>query len=224
MSEDELATERRSIDSEYGEGTFQLLLARYDCDSGDYIVWRRGGEPAILAKDVIRNSFAIRKVAGTALRHPIAFLGHESCYAGHLVQSTALFYESWGMIERDRNLMLVRANRGNGFESRLPSVARWYADTMQVMMEHAALTLFFRHYVWLVVAGVVLIVGLLNRKVELTVPALFSVVYPIAYLIAGPSPLWRYLLPSYVCSWVGILATIAFVAAKPATDSSRPAS
>jgi hypothetical protein len=223
MSESEFATEQRSIDSEFGEGTLQILLERYDCDSGDYIVWRRGGQPPVLSKDVIRNGFAIRKIGSLAMRHPLAFLGHETCYASHLTQFTALDYESWGMVIRDRNLMLVRANRGNGFESRLPSVAAWYADTMQAMMAHPVLTLFFRHYVWLMLAGLVLAVGILNRRVELVVPALFSVFYPIAYLIAGPSPLWRYLLPSYVCSWIGILALAASLV-RPLKTSSRDAS
>ncbi len=219
MSADEFAGEARSIDSEYGVGTLETLLDRYGCDSGDYIVWRRQ-KPPVLAKDVIRTGFAIGLVGHAAVHHPMAFLGHQLCYAAYLTQFTDLDYETWGMVKWDRNLMKVRQSRGTGFDSKLPSVWEWYGDLMTRMMAHPVLTLLFRHYAWLMLSVLVLIVGVLNRRSELIVPALFSLVYPVAFLVAGPSPLWRYLLPSYVFAWVGTLGLLGLLVTRVRGSSS----
>ncbi len=73
---------------------------------------------------------------------------------------------------------------------------------MKFLLGHPVPALIFRHYIFLLFSAFFLGLGLVKRRVEWIVPSLVSLVYLVAYLLAGPAGLWRYLLPSYLGAWV----------------------
>lgn len=217
MSEAELDRERESIDSAYGQGTFDELLERYTCYSSNYIVWNNkggtGGPAVLKSKSLIRTRFAVQKIARTALRHPIGFLEHELCYVGHLSQFADVYYDDWGMLNRSR-MPRMRKKLGMPFDSHLPAVYDAQRAVMESVLDDAIPRLLLRHYLFLLGIILALVVGIRRRSAELIVPAMFALTYPLAFVVAGPSTPWRYLLPTYVIAWILLLALAGDVVAR----------
>ena len=221
MTDTKIERERQSVDRTFGPGTFQGLLDRYVCYSSSFIGWRRDElPPAAQRWAMMKNSFGTAQLARIAVRHPLGLIEHQMCYVAYLTQFAALDYQDWGTIDKNRNLNQLREKMDIPVESRLPWIKDQYSRLMKALLRHPALSLIVRHYVFLIAAAVALVVGLRTRRVELIIPSLFSLVYPVAFVIAGPSTPWRYLLPSYVLSWISILPLASDFVGRGAVDGS----
>ncbi len=211
MSPSEIDMERRSIDGEFGKGVFQKLIQRYDCSSGDYIIFKRDFPPVLRRIPNEKNLFILKKVIRTAIRHPGGYLRHQLCYFGYLSQFSEIGYQSWGVLKADPKYEAGRARLGIPYGSRLPSIKAGYVKLMNILLERPVFSLIFRHYVFLLFSAIFLGLGFFTRKVEWIVPSLVSLVYLSAYLVAGTASLWRYLLPSYLGSWVCLPAIVSHI-------------
>jgi hypothetical protein len=211
MSPSEIERERQSIDGAFGKGVFLKLIQRYDCSSGDYIIYKRDFPPVLgrIPKD--KSFFVLKKVVRTALRHPWAYLEHQLCYLGHLTQFTSLGYQTWGALNDDPVHDAARARLGIPYRSQLPSVKAGYIRLLKSLLGHPVLSLIFRHYIFLLLSAVFLGLGLFRRKIEWIVPSVVSLLNVLAYLMGGPASLWRYLLPSYLGAWVCLPAVVASI-------------
>lgn len=211
MSPAEIDRERRSIDGEFRKGIFQKLIERYDCSTGDYIIYKRAFPPVMKRIPIEKNLFILKKVVGTALRHPGGYFKHQLCYLGHLSQFTGIAYQSWGILKAEPRYESARARLKISYDSKLPSIKAGYVRLMKFLLGHPVPALIFRHYIFLLFSAFFLGLGLVKRKVEWIVPSLVSLVYLLAYLLAGPAGLWRYLLPSYLGAWVCLPTVVASI-------------
>lgn len=208
MTRSQFDREQESIDEEFGDGTFNQLLDGYMCASAGYIVWDINGPAAIGKMPKEQNSFIVSKIVQTAIRHPIGYLTHQACYFAYLLQvpqNLPSSYQSWGVLQQEPHTNEIRTELGIEFKSKLPTIKAWYVNLVNNMINSSLLSLLFRHYVFLFLSGIFLAIGLFTRKIELIIPSLFSVIYPFGYLIIAPANLWRYLLPTYLCSWICLL-------------------
>ena len=212
MDESEITREQRSIEREFGSGTFPKLLDGYMCASAGYIVWDKDVPAAIGKMPKEQNSFIVSKIVQTAIRHPIGYLKHQACYFAYLLQvprKTA--YQSWGVLQEEPNIHEQRTQLGIEFDSKLSTIKTWYINLVNHMLDSPLFSLFFRHYIFLMFSAIFLVFGFFTRRIELIIPSLFSVIYPFGYLIIAPANLWRYLLPSYLCSWICLLVILNYI-------------
>ena len=212
LNESEMIGEQQSIDREFGAGTFPKLLDGYMCASAGYIVWDKDVPAAIGKIPKEQNSFIVSKIVQTAIRHPIGYLTHQACYFAYLLQvpqNLPSSYQSWGVLREEPNVDEQRAQMGIEFESKLPTVKTWYVNLVNYLIDRQLFSLLFRHYIFLFLSAIFLVIGLITRKIELIIPSLFSVLYPFGYLIIAPANLWRYLLPSYLCAWICLLVVVS---------------
>ena len=208
MTPSELKDEEMSIDREFGDGVFQKLIEGYSCRSGDYIIFDRHVPRVLKRIRRDQNGFILKKVVLTAFRHPLGYFKHQLCYLGKLGQFNEIRYQTWGIIKKEPRYDAIRASFGLDFRSRLPSVRAGYISLMNASLESPLFSLLYRHYVFLILSIVFLGIGIKTRRPEWVIPSLFSLVYPIGYLLAGTADLWRYLLVSYLGSWVCLLAVM----------------
>jgi hypothetical protein len=211
MDESEINREKQSIEQEFGSGTFQKLLDGYSCASAGYIVWDRDVPAAIGKIPKEQNSFIVSKIVQTAFRHPIGYLKHQGCYFAYLLQvqrNISSSYKIWGVLQEKPNINEQRTQLGIEFKSKLPSVKVWHNNLVNNILDSQIFSLLVRHYIFLSFSAIFLVVGFFTRKIELIIPSLFSLIYPFGYLIVAPDNLWRYLLPSYLCSWICLLVVL----------------
>ena len=211
MSPEEIERERQAIDREFGKGVFQKLIERYDCSSGDYIIYNRDYPRVMRGIPREKNFFVLKKVVQTALRHPFSYLRHQVCYFGYLVQFSELGYQSWGVLKEDPQIEAGRARLGIAYNTHLRPIKSGYVRLMNTILEGPVLSLIVRHYVFLFFSAIILGVGFALRKTEWIIPSLFSFVYVSAYLLAGPAELWRYLLLPYLAAWACLPGFVSFV-------------
>jgi hypothetical protein len=211
MSPSEINMERQSIDSEFGKGVFRKLIQRYDCSSGDYIVYKRDYPPVLRRIPNEKNLFILKKVVQTALRHPGGYFKHQACYFGYLSQFSEIAYQSWGVLKEDPRYEASRAKLRISYSTQLPSIKAGYIKLMNILLRRPVFSLIFRHYIFILFSVLFLGLGFFTRKVEWIIPSLVSLVYVLAYLLAGPAGLWRYLLPSYLASWVCLPAVVSSI-------------
>ncbi len=211
MSPEEIDRERQSIDHEFGKGVFEKLIQRYDCSSGDYIIYNRDYPRVLRSIPRKKNSFILKKVVQTAVRHPVGYLKHQVCYFGYLVQFSELGYQSWGVLKEDPRYEAGRGRLGIAYNTQLPSIKAGYIRLMKTTLESPVLSLILRHYVFVFFSALILGVGFSHRKMEWIIPSLFSLVYVSAYLLAGPAGLWRYLLLPYLATWACLPSFVSFV-------------
>ena len=207
MKSSEFLAEKISIDQEFGTGTFQKLLNGYVCHSGDYIVWDLH-LPAVIGQLSGNKKFIVGKAIQTAIRHPLGYLKHQGCYFAALSQFSMLQYQSWGILDLDKHFFKDerRTQLGIEYKSKLPLIEARYRELVNTLLKNPKLSLFFRHYIFLIILSISLILGLLYKRVELLLISLVGLVYPLGYLIVSPAALWRYLLPTYLCSWICLIA------------------
>ena len=208
MTPSELRDEERSIDGEFGDGVFQKLIQGYNCRSGDYIIIDRHVPRVLSRMPKGKGGFILRKVVRTAFRHPLGYLKHQLCYFGKLSQFSEIRYQTWGVIKNEPKYDAIRASFGFDFESRLPSVRAGYIRLMNALLESPLFSLLYRHYIFLIFSIAFLGIGIKTRRMEWVVPSLFILIYPIGYLLAGTADLWRYLLISYLGSWICLLGVM----------------
>ncbi|MDJ0632058.1 MAG: hypothetical protein QNJ34_02595 [Xenococcaceae cyanobacterium MO_188.B29] len=211
MDESEIDREKLSIEQEFGTGTWQRLLDGYSCFSAGYIVWGNVGKgvPAAIGEvPKEQNSFIVSKIVQTAFRHPLGYLKHQGCYFAYLLQvqrKISSSYKIWGVFQSNPNIKEQRTQLGIEFQSKLPSIKAWQINLVNNILDSPILSFLFRHYVFLGFSAIFLIVGFSTHRIELIIPSLFSLIYPFGYLIVAPDNLWRYLFPSYLCSWICLL-------------------
>jgi hypothetical protein len=209
MTSSELRDEEKSINSAFGNGVFQKLIEGYNCRSGDYIIMSRRRIPPVLRRITKEKvGFIVKKVVLTAFRHPLGYLKHQLCYFGQLSQFSEIGYQTWGVIKPEPRYDAIRASFGFDFKSRLPSVRAGYIKLMNASLRSPLFSLPYRHYIFLFFSTIFLGVGIKTRRIEWVVPSLFSLIYPLGYLLAGTAGLWRYLLISYLGSWVCLLSAM----------------
>ena len=222
MDEAEITREQQSIDREFGSGTFPKLLDGYMCASAGYIVWDKDVPAAIGKIPKEQNSFIVSKIVQTAIRHPVGYLTHQACYFAYLLQvpqNLPSSYQSWGVLKEEPNINEQRTQMGIEFESKLPTIKSWYVNLVNKAIDSQLFSLLFRHYIFLILSVIFLVMGLTTRKLELIIPSVFGVIYPFGYLIIAPANLWRYLLPSYLCAWICLLVVLdSFVFSKVVGD------
>jgi len=211
MSPEEIERERQSIDREFGKGVFRNLIQRYDCSSGDYIIYKRDYPRVLRSIPRGKNGFIVKKVVQAAVRHPIGYLKHQICYFGYLIQFSELGYQSWGVLKEDPKYEANRTKLGIASNTKLPSVKAGYVRLMNTILGSPALSLILRHYVFLFFSVLILAVGIARHKMEWIIPSFFSFVYVSAYLLAGPAALWRYLLLPYLAAWACLPGFVSFV-------------
>jgi len=211
MSQSEINTERQSIDSEFGTGVFRKLIRRYDFRSGDYIIYDRHFPRILKRIPKEKNLFILKKVVQTAIRHPGGYLKHLVCYFGHLSQFTGIAYQSWGVLKKEPRVEAGRARLRIPYNTQLPSIRAGYIKLMNATLRSPVFSLIYRHYIFLLLSAIFLAVGFFTRKMEWIIPSLFGLVHVLAYLLAGPAGLWRYLLPSYLGAWVCLPAGLRYL-------------
>ena len=200
----QLEAERSNIDNTFGAGTFEKLMKRYNCRSANYI---SVGLVPVIAEGVHRDAipYIVSRVASMAIRHPIAFIDHNACYYGHLLQARGIMYQNWGVLDQDPWIMALREKHDIPFNSKLPTVRDWYARIVNASLARSPCSLLYSHYCLLIVAFLVSLWGLKTHRPEMWAPALFAVVYPLGYFVFGPASEWRYLLFTHVCGWVCVV-------------------
>jgi hypothetical protein len=209
MSETEIDAEEQVIDQKFGTGTFQELVQRYKCDKGDYIF------PVMKGKLSQENSsFIIKRTIQNAIRHPVAFIKYKACNFSYTLQIPKITYQTWGVLKLDQKALKQRKALGIDFNSRLPSIKAWYIKTLNRLLNSSIFSLLFRHYIFLGISVFFLVIGLINHQIELIIISLFSVVYPVGYLVTDSFSLWRYLLLCYICSWIGLLSNFNYIILK----------
>ena len=208
MTQSQMEREEDSIDREFGKGVFRKLISNYDCRAGDYIIFKRHGQRVLRKIPPEKIQYIVRKVIQTAWRHPVGYIKHQVCYFGHLSQFSKTTYQSWGVLKKEPNLEAARSRLGLEFKSKLPSVRAGYVEFMNSLLKSPVLSFLFKHYIFLILSAVFLVVGFLTRKTELMIVSLLSLVYPVGFLIAGPAGLWRYLMISYLGAWTCLLAVL----------------
>ncbi|MGP1382879.1 MAG: hypothetical protein ACTS2F_04920 [Thainema sp.] len=203
-----LIKEKQSIDEKFGEGTFDVLLTKYNCfDSILTIGYFKKNSFQGRTKQAVlfeNNDFVLGKVLSAAAKHPVAYLKHKACNFSYTLQKSKITYNTWGLIEPGPDKPRERLNIQ--FNSQLPRVKAAYVAMLDKMLKHPLLSLLFRHYIFLALSVVFLIVGALTRKPEFLVPSAFSVVYPVGLIIPDSFPHWRYLFVCYVLAWICLLA------------------
>ncbi len=202
--------ERTAVDAEFGEGTFDTLLEAYRCYSGDYILVHRH-VPAVIGRNRLSLEFAASKTVSAALHHPIAWLKHVRCYLWRLAQGPQLTYQGWGVVDDDPGVVALRNRNGLQWDSRLPAVRAAYASLMGRLLEDPVLSVLFKHWVFLLILLAGFAVGVATRDAPLFAVGLAGLSYPIGYLVAGPSTLWRYLMPSYLCGWITLFLLVGWI-------------
>jgi len=208
MSPSEINREKESIDREFGRGIFRRLIQRYDCRSGDYIIVNRNAPRVIGTIPKSKIWFILRKVVLTALRHPFGYLRHQACYLGHLTQFSSITYQDWGVLESVPRYEVRRAQLGVEFNSQLPFVRAASARLLNSLLRSPVFSLIFRHCIFLTLSAIFLGWGIAARRMELVIPSLFCLIYPLGYLMLSPADAWRYLLISYLGSWICVLAIL----------------
>jgi hypothetical protein len=209
MSRAEIDAERQSIDTEFGKGVFRRLIRRYDCRSGDYIIYNRQLPRVLKRIPKTKNSFVVKKVVRTAVRHPLGYLQHQACYFGWLSQFSAIGYQSWGVLKKDPQYEAERARLGIPYDSQLPSVKNGYVRLMNASLKSPVFSLLFRHWVFLSLSVAFLAAGFWKRKVEWIVPSSL----PWSMLSASRGRAGRsrrYLLPSYLAACLPGSAHLSF--------------
>jgi hypothetical protein len=210
LDEPQLEAERSDIDHAFGAGTFEQLLKRYNCRLANYISL---GFVPVIPEGIHRDDmpYIAGKVASTALRHPMAFVAHNACYYGHLLQARGVSYEHWGVLARDPWISALREKHGVPFDSKLPTLRDRYAGIVNASLSMPLSSMLYSHYLLLIAALVVGSWGARTQRPVLWVPALFALVYPLGYFVFGPASDWRYLLFSYVCGWVCVIAALQHI-------------
>jgi len=206
MSDSALAAERSAMDTKFGTGTFDAMLQRYRCDAANYIVWE---DPVIISTSRIdeETAFILNKTASIALQYPIAFLKHKSCNLSYLLQYADIFYfyaipGSAYSIEGQLNKIGIFLN------SSLPNVRDRLLSWLERSVRELPWTIVFQHYIFLIAAGPLLILGLLTRNVGISVSTFMALLSFSAFVIPDAFPDWRHLLFMYICVWVAIFGAI----------------
>ena len=154
MKTSDLIGEQISIDQKFGTGTFQKLLNGYVCYSGDYIVWDRH-VPAVIGYFPGNKKFILGKTIRTAIRHPLGYLKHQSCYFAGLSQMSRLSYQSWGILGKDKSLKAKvdekRGRLGIEFNSKLPLIKALYTQLVDALLKSPVFSLLFRHGIFLMI-------------------------------------------------------------------------
>jgi hypothetical protein len=209
ISENEIDVEKNSIDRQFGSGTFDKLLEKYDCTSPNYIFLPP--EDSIISASLIQDKtfWVINKTLSIAFRHPLAFIKHKACNVSYLFQIPQISYiydvrtDQSVYIESDLNKVGIKT------DYRLPHVKIWVDNILIVTHQNSIYSLMYRHYVFILFSLIFLFLGLCLKNNEFLIPSLVSCVYLIALLIPDSSTAWRYLLPNYVLSWVCLLGAIS---------------
>lgn len=206
MSATELEGERSSIDSQFGTGTLDTLLQRYQCDAANYIVWK---EPIIISVPRVQQntSFILRKTLGLAIKHPLAYVQHKFCNLAYVLQIPDVFYfyaipyDAFGI-----NKDLKAA--GITVASKFPS---WRDRTLSLVLalsKQLPWSILFRHYIFLVISLILLIFGAVFQKAVITIPAIMGLLSFCGLLIPDAFPDWRHLLLMHICTWIALLGLL----------------
>ena len=206
MSAIELEGERSSIDSQFGTGTFNTLLQRYQCDAANYIVWK---EPIIISVPRVQQStpFILRKTLELAIKHPLAYIQHKFCNLAYVLQVPDVFYfyaipyDAFGI-----NKDLKAA--GITVASKFPS---WRDQTLSYVVtlsKQLPWSILFRHHIFLVISLILLIFGAVFQKAVVTIPAIMGLLSFCGLLIPDAFPDWRHLLLMHICTWIALLGLL----------------
>jgi hypothetical protein len=212
MNTIEIGQERTSIDSRFGTGTFDRLLSTYGCVDSHYILgwpgWNSGTNSVIIPVDTLYNNrgFIFDKVLKAIFQHPFGYLQHRFCNISHLLHIHELSY--YGSTATNINLIsninLINA-RSN---SRMPVVKETVERIIHSLLENNILSFLFRHYLFLAICLMVFGVSFLTYRYELWIPSLLAILGFTGFLIPDVAPEWRYLLITYIISWIVLSGAI----------------
>lgn len=191
--------ERENFDAVFGAGKLDELVSAYDPASGNCVLYIYTGERPILPIESIAQNrkFAMSSAARAAAKHPILFFRHKARILLNILQVPKVF----SGYHRG-----IRPNEfGLGEQSLLP-LAR---TVVYRILPAAEQSLLFRHYVYVAVLCVLLCLGVRRQDVVALVPALLGLCYVLSVVVVDAHPDWRYLLPTYLCAWVGLLSLIS---------------
>ncbi|MGP1385420.1 MAG: hypothetical protein ACTS2F_17795 [Thainema sp.] len=213
ISEAELEAERQSIDERFGNGTFDLFMGDgFNCVFP--MIWARNIRLADKEQLVLEESrFIMHKTIGMMFQYPIAYARHKACNFAHVLQNSRVMYQDWGGIT-DHPPMPRMVDLNIGLDSKIPLAQEAYGKVMNWMLAFPITNFTFRHYFFYIVSILTVLIGLVARRIEWTIPALFSVVYAFGNLIPDSFPFWRYLFPCYVLAWTCILGMLSELAVR----------
>ena len=210
MTPSEITSEKTEIDRAFGSGTFQRFIDHYICYSENYIRIYQPRNSPLLGNRLTdaQEKFIIQKYIQSLSSHPLGFVKHKMCNFAYVLQLPNLGYEGWTLLENWPDMETQLTKLGIQSNSRLPLIMEWYQETLTDSLSHPILSLLFRHYIFLIISVLISVMALSYKNEKLAIPALFAVVYASAHLIADSYGHWRYLLLSYVFSWIAIIAVI----------------
>lgn len=220
MNPEAFEQERVSMDERFGRGTLERLLKYYQCDSANYMTeWE--GHHDIIRTQRIRDEqdFIVHKVITAASTWPGAYLEHKSCNLAHVLQVPGIqyFYAVGYRIEEDRHFL-----KGSGIEydSYLPALRdRLLSDLLEMVYSPKWMWL-FRHWIYLVICAVVLVLGLLRKTPEMVLPGLVGLLSFLGFVVPDAFPDWRHLLLVYLCGWLSLAGLVGTRAGFKAKHSS----
>ena len=162
---------------------------------------------------VAHTSFILRETAGLCIRHPVLCMYQKASSLSGLTQLTLseVFYpyhtrlDPWG------------ASFGLTSHSLLPAVRQWALDFLFPLRNGVL----FRHYLF-IIWSVVALAFLARHRTVVFVSSLVGLSYFAGFLVGDVNPEWRYLLPTYLCAWVGLMSFFLHARAAPHVRESRP--
>lgn len=189
----ELATEQQAIDGKFGAGVFEQLMKKYDCGSASYIYFSQ--PPIITPSQIADNtSFILNKTFEIGLKYPFAYLQHRICNLAYLFQIPSVSYPFHPDV--NENQLGIRA------DSRLPEIRNWAIAFLTKTLDFPWLWRTYIFAIWLIVS---LVLSFFTKNHILLIPSIIGIAYAASYLVTDIFPDWRYLLLTYICSWICIL-------------------
>ena len=212
----ELANEQQSFDQVFGTGMFNTFLSNYNCAIPTNRGRGKNKKPFDVSSLVRNQSFVVDKVKSVAFRYPIAFLHHRLCNLSYLLQIPAVEYyipEGSGTLNPQvQAAYQTIIQQIDGLPtSRFPKLYKWFITMVYETRFNSAFNWLYRHYLFIGLAGVLLILSIYLKNWAIAIPAFFSIIGLTPYLIIDGHSHSRYLLPSYIFSWVTIFAFLDYI-------------
>lgn len=194
MDKQEIKSELELIDGEFGEGTFNRLLNTYNCSNGDHII---NGKFPIISRDSIiqKSSFITSSTLSLAVRHPVNYLNHKICNFSYVLQipsvTNPIYYST--LLNPTSSYNVDWQNLLSQKIVRILSISTDYDYFL------------YRTWIFFDISFIILLFSLKNNSVSQIVIFSFSFIYTSSFALSESFSDWRYLLVSYIFSWISIL-------------------
>lgn len=211
MTPADVMAERRSFNQQFSPTTFDRSLELYRCGQPARL-WSKQPAPFLPDTMEANQAFIFEKVKAVALKYPTAFLQHRICNLSVLLQ-IPFITTSLPPLAEDAKHPLTSEFEVLGLtpRSRFPALRQWMINGANFTAGHPLWHWLYRYYVFVGLAALLLFTGLYLRNWAIAIPAAFSVMGFAGYLIADGFAYTRYLLPTYIFSWISLFAFLDYI-------------